>query len=110
MFPSTAKGPGEVVDFFAQIVTEHRELPLATIAAQRLAAWDPGTARPLLRDAAKSATDPLERRALALALVHSGEPRAFVRSVLGEFAENRVTLEMLEEWRFRPLAVSTDYG
>lgn len=40
----------------------------------------------------------------------AGVDRPFIRKLLGEFAENAVTLTMLEERNFKPVAVMKDFG
>jgi hypothetical protein len=110
MFPASKAGPPQVIAKFEELVLQHRSLPLAVAAAQRLSAWKPMEARDLLRTAAKEATDPLERRALALASVNAGEERDIVRRVLNQFEENQPTLAMLEASGFRSPAVSKDYS
>jgi len=109
MFPGSGEIPGAITQYFASVIPQHRELPLAAFAAHRLAAWRPNEARPVLRDAAKAAADPLERRCLVLALLQAGERRPLVRALLAEFPENRVTLRMLEDRGYRPLPVAADY-
>lgn len=95
-----------VKKLFADLLTKPGPMPLLALAAQRLAAWDPSEARPILRDAAEAADHPLNRRVFALAGVMAGEERAVTRRVLSEFEENAVTRDMLaaESYRVRAKA------
>jgi len=84
-------------------------LPFTAVAAQRLAAWDPDTARVAIREATKTAQHPQVRRTLALAALASGEERPFVRGLLDEFGENAITRTMLEDKNFKPPKVVNDF-
>jgi hypothetical protein len=109
MFPSTDRAD-VVRDHFADVLSAgSASLPLMTVAAERLAAWDPDTARVVIREAGKHAAHPLLRRTLALAALHAGEERALVRRLLGEFEENSVTVALLEDRSWKPLKVLADF-
>lgn len=110
MFPSDAAGVDAVADLFRTRLPLHRSLPLVAVAAQRLAAWQPVAARDLLRETARDAVDPLERRILALAALGAGEDRSIIARVLGEFEDNRVTLAMLQERHFQHVPANPDFA
>jgi hypothetical protein len=97
-------------DHFAAVLNSGRApLPLVAVAAQRLAAWAPDTARAVIREAATTAQHPLVRRALALGALASGDERPFIRRLLDEFEENAITREMLEARNFKPPKVVGDF-
>jgi hypothetical protein len=108
MFPSRDRVKPIEATFHAA-VGELRSVGLFSLAAQRLATWDPGESRSLFRDAANRTADPQHRRILALAGLVAGEEPNWIRSVLSEFPENAVTLQMLEERGFRPPKVADDF-
>jgi Reverse transcriptase (RNA-dependent DNA polymerase) len=108
MFPSTDPGTGVVRDHLAEHVDDS-SLAIVGLAAQRLASWDPDTARAAIRDASKSADNPAVRRVLGLAALSAREERAVVRKMLGEFEETQVTLRMLEATNFRRPQVKADF-
>lgn len=105
----THKDLEPVRDFFVQVLDTEAPLPLVSLAAQRLAAWDKKESRSVLRAAASGSADPHIRRVLALAATSAGEERAVVRSMLNEFEENLPTLRMLEQRRFR-VAANPDFA
>jgi hypothetical protein len=105
MFPSGGDVDSKLTAFMADSLAGRPPLPLASLAAQRLAAWAPAEARPLLREAADRESHPLVRRSIAFAAVHSGETRKVVRQMLNEHADNSVTLAMLEDARFAKSAI-----
>lgn len=110
MFPASAsKDVGDLKTHWAERLSAVNALPLTSVAAQRLAAWDADLARVAIREAAKRADSPLHRRSLALAALSAGEEPAYVRSLLSEFEENQVTLAMLTDRRFRTVKVSADF-
>ncbi len=109
MFPS-AEPNDAVRDHLAEVLgTGTSSLPLAALAGERLASWAPDTARVAIREAARDASHPQLRRVLALAGLAAGEERRFIRRLLGEFEENAVTLQMLENTNFRALRVAADF-
>ncbi len=109
MFPGSEPSD-RIVDHFAQSVASGRSsLTTLTVGAERLARWRPDLARVAIREAATTTAHPLYRRVLALAALHSGEERSYVRSLLREYEENSVTLAMLESARFRPPRVAKDF-
>jgi len=68
-----------MLDYVESIVANPgRPLPLLALASQRLAAWDAVRARAVIRAAMSAASDPLARRALAMASLNAGEPRRMV--------------------------------
>jgi hypothetical protein len=110
MFPSADGGRGVVRDFLAARIGEHPEIAMNAVAVQRVSSWAPDTARQAIREAARSAGEPHERRILAMAAVGLRDEPAFVRTLLSEFDENQVTLAMLEDRQFRPLPTSADFA
>jgi hypothetical protein len=98
-FPSSDPGTGVVRDHLAEHIDDP-PLAIVGLAAQRLASWDPDTARAAIREASKSADNPPARRVLAFAALSAREERAVVRKMLGEFEETQVTLRMLEATNF----------
>ncbi len=109
MFPSGDPGKGEVARYFLERIEALPNLQLLALAAQRSGAWRPDEARQAIREAAKHANHPLERRVLALTALALREERAFVRSLLREFEQNDVTLQMIEARHFAPIAVTADF-
>lgn len=110
MFPADAAGPPAVADFFRQqVVLLRRSLPFLAVACQRLAAWRPGEARDVIRDAARRTIHPLERRILALSALQAGEDRTFVRNLLSQMEDNQPTLLMLQSTDFRPPTLVPDF-
>jgi hypothetical protein len=113
MFPTRASVDESVLEFFKEsISTGNTPLPILSVAAQRLAAWAPGDARVIMRDAASRESHPLSCRALALALLHAGETKNVVRQILRQNEENALVLAMLEDTNFRKTAtpVSADFA
>lgn len=97
--------------FFAETLsTGSAPLPFTAMAAQRLAAWDPDTARVAIREAAKGAQHPLVRRTLAFAALVCDEERPFVRGLLDEFEENAITKSMFESRNFKVPKVMDDFN
>lgn len=98
-------------DFYARKVADtDTSLPLLSVAAQRLAAWDPAEARAVIRAAMGRTSHPQSRRVLALAALHAGESRGTLRRWLRQEPENAVTLAMLEHSHFVPPKVSSDFA
>lgn len=111
MFPSKSTPSGDgLKDFFAEQLVESPSLAMTSLAAERLTSWDHDLARQAIRDATDRADNPQIRRALALASVSVGEKRATVRKLLGEFEENAVTLQLLEETSFKKPRVEPDFS
>jgi Reverse transcriptase (RNA-dependent DNA polymerase) len=113
MFPSSGVVSDDVHEFFVEVVeTPGTPLPLLAVAAQRLAAWVPADARPILRAAADSESHPLARRIIGLAALHAGEVKTVVRRILQQHEENALVLAMLEDTGFKKSAVpvSTDFA
>ncbi len=111
MFSSSSTPSKAMLDYVESIVANPgRPLPLLALASQRLAAWDAVRARAVIRAAMSAASDPLARRALAMASLNAGEPRRMVKKWLAQHDANRVTLEMLEASHFRPRDVVTTYA
>lgn len=86
------------------------ELPLFSLACQRLSEWDPEALREILRDVAPNSDHPAYRRVAAYTALRAGERRATVHKWLDEFPANRVTLRLLEETRFEAPQVTRDYA
>ena len=110
MFPSDTNVPGVAEAFGEILASANSSLPVTTLAAQRLAAWDKNAARLSIREASRSADQPLGRRSLALAALAAGEGRKFVRGLLNEFEDNTVTLSMLEDTGFKAPKVLRDFA
>jgi hypothetical protein len=110
MFPTPDEGSGHVAEYLASSIDKRPPLPLLALASQRVASWRPDEARQVIREAAKRADHPLERRVLALAALSAKEERQFVRSLLREFEQNDATLAFLEARNFRPLPIKGDFG
>jgi hypothetical protein len=110
MFPSSQPGKGAVRQYMLETLVRLPPLQSLSVAAQRSVSWDRDRARQAIREAAKNANHPLQRRALALAALGAGEERPFVRSLLSEFEQNDATLRMIEDRRFRPVPVKPDFA
>jgi hypothetical protein len=112
MFPSGAQVDPPVIEFFTECLATIAPLPLLSVASQRVAAWIPGEARVMLRDAAARQPDALSTRALALALLHAGETPDVVRRLLRQHEDNAPVLARLEDANFNPQAmpVSHDFA
>ena len=113
MFPSAGAVEPALREFFAEVLSAGgAPLPLLTVAAQRLAAWDPNNARVLIREAAENESHPMVRRSLGLAALHAGEVTNVVRKLLQQDEENGLVLAMLEEANFekRAVPVTVDFG
>jgi hypothetical protein len=109
MFPSGQRGPSQVQEYLSGETTSSSSLTVLALGAQRLAAWDKGEARVVIREAAKRNDHPLARRVLALAALSAGDDRTFIRGLLSEFEENRATLTMLKDRNFKKLKVRGDF-
>jgi hypothetical protein len=110
MFPASASADvGMLKEHLAQRLASVTTLPVLSLAAQRLASWEPKLARVAIREAAKHADSPLHRRTLALAALGADEEPTYVRSLLSEFEENQVTVAMLADQNFKPPKVRSDF-
>lgn len=109
MFPSKGKVSRGVIDALAAQMVSGPDLPLLAVCIQRLIRWEPDTARDLIRELTPDADHPLERRLLALGSLGLREPRQRVRDLLSAYDENQVTLRVIEDRGFRPIAVSSDF-
>lgn len=111
MFPSSDPGDGVVKSHFASVLTSGTSsLAICSLASQRLAAWDKDLARNVIREAAEKTTDPLQRRALALSAHAAKDERNFIRKLLRETEETRVTLDMLNDCGFRRVKAVPDFS
>lgn len=110
MFPSRANPGTGLIEHLAERVVGGASLALTAFAAQRLAKWSSSTARDVIRARRDNANHPMERRVLALAAVELGEEAWLVRELLGEYEENEVTLAMVEDRGFRPVAAKPDFS
>lgn len=110
MFPS-AEGVDVVADFLCEQLEDgaNISLELAALAAHRLPYWRPGDAASLLREFCSQTYSPLGRRLGAIALYNLGENMQRIRSILGEFEENRGSLAMLEARRGKRIPDSDDF-
>ena len=64
----------------------------------------------MIREAAEKTTDPLQRRALALSAHAAKDERNFIRKLLRETEETRVTLDMLNDCGFRRVKAVPDFS
>jgi hypothetical protein len=111
MFPSGRAPRKALREFFAEKVRDaNTELTLLSVAAQRLAAWDPAEARTAANDAHRRAASPHARRVLALTALSAGETRTKVRKWLAANLENQATLKMLEDFGWAGPKVQTDFA
>jgi Reverse transcriptase (RNA-dependent DNA polymerase) len=111
MFPSGRAPKKALREFFAERVRDaNTELTLLSVAAQRLAAWDPAEARTAANDAYRRAATPHARRVLALTALSAGETRTKVRKWLAADLENQPTLKMLEDYGWAGPKVQTDFA
>ena len=111
MFPANAAVDKILVEHFAEIVAnESGSLPLIALAAQRLAAWNPATAKAAIRAAAGKTHSPHLRRVLALAGLSAGDELHYIRRLLSEVEENRPTLMLLEDRNYKPLVAQPDFS
>src|SRR6266849_3344106 len=109
MFPGQWHDPAESRDLMAGFLTPGQEISLFALGAQRIATWAPASARSLFRDLAPKLADPHLRRVLALAALNAGEEVVWVQKVLGEFEENRPTLQFLTHRRFAAVNPIADF-
>jgi hypothetical protein len=93
----------------ADYLSPNHEISLFALAAQRMAAWDAASARSILRDVAPKLADPHLRRISGLAALNAGEEAAWVRKLLGEFEENRPTLQFLSDRGFHAITPVADF-
>lgn len=110
MFPTRGRGTRQLRNFFAETIGAKPSLPLLSLAAQRLASWDPRTAIEVMRATVPNVDHPQERRVLALALLAAGDERRSIRRILSEFEENALTMRAIERNRYQPFAFSSDFG
>lgn len=109
MFPANWDASAAVSDLMAEFLAPSREISLFALAAQRMAAWNAGSARSILREIAPKLADPHLRRIAGLAALNAGEEVAWVQKLLGEFEENRPTLEFLSERGFHAITPVADF-
>ncbi|GAA4459327.1 RNA-directed DNA polymerase [Phytohabitans houttuyneae] len=110
MFSSSVRPQVEVVDHFAEILSAGGlSLPMAALAAQRLASWDASKARAVISEAVKKSDSALQRRVLALAALHADHNRTIIKKWLNDFEENSLTLEMLKETNFKKPKLKPDF-
>ncbi len=110
MFPTKSRPTDALMERFGQFLASRSQFSLLALSAQRLAAWRPVLARDHLRELAKVADHPQERRIIALAAATAGEEKTFIRQVLSEYEENRITLDLLEARGFKPVDPAPDFG
>lgn len=110
MFPSV-DGNDIVADFLCTQLERSATMPLemAALAAHRLPFGRPDDAPALLREFSSQTPSPMCRRLGAIALYNSGEDMQRIRSILGEFEENRATLSMLEARRGKSIVAAYDF-
>jgi len=111
MFPSSEKSmTAGVVETLRRALSPTSAIALFALAAHRMASWDLGAARTALRDIAPSASAGWQRRILALAGLQAGLDATWVRALLRDLDENRLTLELLQDRAFRPAKTASDYA
>jgi len=110
MFPNKPHPPRIVIDRFARFLSERSSLPMLALGAQRLSEWDPRQARDLLHDLAERADHPHERRIIGLAATAARSEKSFIRRLLSEYEENRLTLALLSERDFKKVTPAPDFG
>jgi hypothetical protein len=111
MFPTAARPAVAVKDKFKEFITdENTEITLFALSAQRLSFWVPRQARDLFYGLIDEIDHPQGRRIIALASMQAGADKEFIRKALGEFEENQLTLEMLEDQSFFPISPVEDFG
>ncbi len=113
MFPTKEEVDPAVVEFFKGVLASAgAPLPLLSVAAQRLAAWDRSEAKVLIRALAQNESRALAMRSLALAALHAGATQNIVRRMLQQNEENEIVLAMLEDTNFakRAIPVGEDYA
>jgi hypothetical protein len=97
-------------ELFARFLNEEDlSVPLAAVAAQRLAVWDPDSALDLIGQRIGGEASPQIARVLCLAALQAGASRKQVRRWLALHDENYLTLLTLEWRTFAPLRVTRDY-
>lgn len=110
MFSSEEKVSKGLQEYVQEgVADQNTELPLLTIAAQRLAAWDPVAARSVLGSTIGNRVNPHERRVLSLAALGAHLPGSEVRKWLGQHDSNAPTLLMLEDRHFKAPKVDGGY-
>jgi len=111
MFPSSRPPRKPMREYVAKIVADPGSpLPLAAVAAQRLAAWDKSVARSAIRATLSRTSHPQLRRVLVLAALEAGETSLQIRKWLRQEPENALTLEMLEQFNFAPPKIGANYA
>lgn len=110
MFPTLKSPSKKIKDQFVEFILGTNEFLLLALAAQRLAAWDSRVAGDLLHEAVKVADHPQARRVIGLAAAAARQESTFIRRILGEYEENRLTLDMLESRNFAPFDPAPDFG
>lgn len=109
MFPSS-EVPEPVLEFLRDKLLTNTPLTVTAVAAQRVAAWDPPSARAIIRERLAKVDHPLQRRVLALAALEAGEEARYIRTVLSQNEDNAVTLEFLKDRSFRPVRSVSDFS
>jgi reverse transcriptase-like protein len=110
MFPAdTNPNHRGLLQTFFRAVGPTSAISLLALAAHRLAAWTPAIARGALRNAASRVSAGWQRRILAFAGLSAGLDISWVRNLLGDLDENRVSLALLEETHFKAPRTAADY-
>jgi hypothetical protein len=110
MFPSRSRQGEAMVNALMDVLERRPQLPLQAVALQRLIKWAPDPLRDFVRDKADKWDHPLERRLLGLTSVALTEPRPRIRSLLGAYEENNITLRAIANRGFRPIPVVADFA
>jgi hypothetical protein len=110
MFPTKGVSSTELKDRFVEILSTRPSLPMLALTAQRSASWSRDNARDCLRELAKIADHPLERRLISLASLTVREDTVRIRRLLSEYEENQITLAAIEARDFRPFDAAPDFS
>jgi len=109
MFPARWNATRATLELMFDLLDPGREISVFALAAQRVAAWAPASARSAFRELAPKLADAHLRRIVALAALNAGEDATWVGHVLGEFEENRTTLHFLDDRKYRPVKPIADF-
>ncbi len=113
MFPSNETPGNLLIKFWADALANGSLPPLhVPLVAQRLASWEPITARNAIRAASRQAAyeHPFVIRALALAGRAANIPAAETGQLLHQFVENEVTLQYLNARKMRAPQPTNDFA
>lgn len=112
---ATAIGPARaprrsIRDLFADFLERSEvSVPLAAVAAQRLAEWDRVLALDLIEQRIRDEASPQIARVLCLAAIQAGASPRRVRKWLALHEENNFTMRAMEWRSFTPPRIASDY-